>query len=326
MAIAESSGDHDLLGFAIRSRLRGWFDPDAVAGRRAMARRLVELGTATGDRSLEGWGHTWESIELLEEGDRARFVEALDRASEIVDELRDPFRRWQIDARQVCLHILDGDLARAEAAASDYLAAYSQAHFAPFVMAAWGMQLVVVRFLQGRIDEMAWALQMGTFRGGRPMVWLWADPERCRAELDALLPELDDLLRPELGRTTNLTVLVVAAHAVGHQEAGRLLQPRVEAHLDSTTVVPPCVASLGAMRLTTGLLAELAGDLPAAITHLSEAVARNERAENRPFAVVARQHLGRVLCRAGDAEGPSVLAAANDDAQGLGITTDWPAP
>jgi class 3 adenylate cyclase len=321
LEIAEASDDPELLGFALRSRLRGWFDPLAVHERRAASRRLIDLGLRSGDRSLEGWGHTWESVEQLELGDREGFVRSLEQAEEIAVELRDPFRQWQVDVRWTTLDVLDGDLAAAEARASASLADYGQSTFAGFAMAAWGIQMIFVRFIQGRAEEMAWALNPETFAAGIPLATMRSDPDRCRADLDTLLPQLDTILRPLLGRLASISVLANAAHTVGHLPTARYLRGRIEPYLDATVLLPPCSGSLGSPHRDAGLLAELDGDLPAAVDHMREAVARNEAAQNRPMAIHARQHLGRLLRDAGDTDGEAMLAAANVDADAIGMAT-----
>jgi hypothetical protein len=292
-----------------------------VHERRAASRQLIDLGIRSGDRSLEGWGRTWESVEQLELGDRAGYVRSLEQAEEIAVELRDPFRRWQVDVRWTTLDILDGDLAAAEARASASLADYGQSTFAGFAMAAWGIQMVFVRFLQGRAEEMAWALNPETFAAGIPLATMRSDPDRCRTDLDTLLPRLDTILRPMLGRLASISVLASAAHAVGHLPMARYLRGRIEPYLDATVLLPPCSGSLGSPHRDAGLLAEVDGDLPAAVDHLREAVTRNEAAQNRPMAVQARQHLGRVLRDGGDPDGEAMLSAANADAETIGMAT-----
>ena len=69
VAAARAGGSPLDLAFAIRCRLRGWFDPDRIIERATIARELVRIGQSVGDGVTEAWGWQWVMAMALEQGE-----------------------------------------------------------------------------------------------------------------------------------------------------------------------------------------------------------------------------------------------------------------
>lgn len=288
-----------------------------------MAEEVVALGVANRDRSLEGLGLTWKTVALAELGRRTEYAACVERAGAIIAELEDPFRNWVLAARRVTLDLLDGDFDGAEQRCNAYLADYGATAFRHFVTDIWGNQTFLIRFFQGRLEEVAWMLDLlpptDSRESLKALIMARAHPEMARETLDDLVARLDDVLASRIGRSARIAMVALAAFEADHRRVAPALRSAVAPYVDTTVVLPGAAGALGQMSIVAGLLAEMEGDLDEAAALVGRALAANEAAENRPMIALARYHAGRLLLEDDPEAGTAVLQQAREEAAAIGM-------
>ena len=112
IALARELADPMALGYAIRCRLRGWFDPEAIAARREAAAELRALGSRLGNPLLEAWGLRWQGT-MFEDGDLNLIEASMDSLWSLGERLHNPNHRWAAAMRRAAVMIQRGRLGEA---------------------------------------------------------------------------------------------------------------------------------------------------------------------------------------------------------------------
>jgi DNA-binding SARP family transcriptional activator len=201
--------------------------PDDLADRERHTVELLELAVASDDAVAEYEAHHLAFSNGLQRCDGATVRGALARMRELVDQVGDVGRRWALRYQEAALAHLEGDLARAEGLAeSAYLM------FAPIAgaraFAAYGSQLLPLRWAAGRLDELLPLL--APLVDDQPGVPAWhaayalalceQDPQLARQQVDRAL----EAVEPDF---TWLAAHVVAARAAARVSDGDVIDELV---------------------------------------------------------------------------------------------------
>ena len=126
--------------------------PETLDDRLSDLGEAVSIATSIGDTVASLQVNYHRAIACLQAGQRAEFDAHLDVCTAIAGELEQPFERWQAASLCVVRSMLDGDLATAEEKAEATLVVGADS--VPEALTTYGAQLLEIRRLQGRSDEM----------------------------------------------------------------------------------------------------------------------------------------------------------------------------
>ena len=299
LAEALSMTHHCLLG------------PQHTAERAALAEELIAMSPATG-RPLDGLvGLTWRTIDLLLAGDR--------RACRSLAELRDRLVVTPCDALAYVVAAIDvmlatrqGRLEEADRLAMDCYELGCDVGDAD-AFGWYGSQLVAIRWLQGRSDELLDLLDqlvdsttvaepLRAFVAARATLAAASGDElRARAALACLRDVGLAELTPSSGWAATMLAVCEAAYLLDDADAAaegyRLLAP----FADLPVMASIAVACYGSAHRPLGFAAATMGDVDAAIDHLERAVAAELARGGGPWHAIALAGLADVLDRRGDA-------------------------
>jgi DNA-binding CsgD family transcriptional regulator len=326
--LARRSGDLIALARGLQVLHSALWQPRHLDERLLVAGEIVELADAIGDPSIALWGIRPRIADLMELTDVAGAqadVEAYERGAAAA---RQPIYLWQAAVRKAMLAIFRGHLDEGERLARRALELGRQAE-GQNLIAAFGGQLLVIRWQQGRTEELRGLIEAS--RRNEPHVPLWtavlafieAEAGR-RAEARARFEELAaDRFEAASREDTGLVVLVLASlvcAALGDGIRAEELYERLLPYDGRNIVVSEGVASVGAAALYLGMLAATARRIDDAERHLRSAIEINERTGGRPWLAHAQFELANVLLtrrRTGDRR-----AAAELVRTALGIARD----
>jgi DNA-binding SARP family transcriptional activator/tetratricopeptide (TPR) repeat protein len=293
------------LAYVMRCRMRGWFDPDCVAERLAMARQVTAIGRELDDGVTESWGWRWQSVTLFEYGDTAGIEHCCRQVALLAERLHLPNQCWSAAFRMAAVRVFQGRFDDAEA-----LLAEAVDHSRKLDNA------LTADIEADLTDILDW------FRGLRQV------PPRPLRDQDRWTSNVDQPLAPHLveALARQLDVKIsqldyIASYALIaddlHPDVARVVYESALRHLDHIGVFSPGVCMLGSMQLYAGLLARALGDTDLAVDHFREAVAVNTRLGALPFIAFAAYELAATLPH--NSEAHESRARANDIARRLGI-------
>src|SRR5262249_34800425 len=150
VAMAERVGDPAALGYALVRRLIVLLEPGNAGQRQLLGSSILDLARRTADRELAAEGRGWQLFSHLELGDLASVEQDLDALCHLAEETRHPHYRWLAAMFRAMRALLAARFDDAERLAADALAV-GQAHGNPNAMVAYGSQLYVLRWGQGRL-------------------------------------------------------------------------------------------------------------------------------------------------------------------------------
>jgi DNA-binding CsgD family transcriptional regulator/tetratricopeptide (TPR) repeat protein len=313
-AMAERSGDPTALVDVAHARYRLMFGPEGVAGRLKLGSRLLELGAVPGRPEAPLWGQIWRIDAAFQLGGLAAVDAEIAALAGLVDRLGWPLARWHLLRTRATRALAAGDFTEAErlARAAFEVAEGLQDPSASGLFYAFIMDLLR---LTGRFGEYEPAVSefgsvpvpivmavAGVYRlAAGDTATAWALLERLRVAL----PDLprDPRWLPAVALTGDLAA-GLAGEGVGDVAdfCYRALLPYARYHVAGAT---------GYLGATTGVLGRLAaalGDRDAAVRHLTEAEAMEQRAGAPAVQAGVRLDLARVLV-ARDGPGDRARAA-----------------
>ncbi len=333
-AVAGARASDDLLTQAqvlndVRWALWG---PETIDERLRTASELITLAERMGDRERAIGEHAWRLVDLFELGDRSGAVAELRLYSAEAAELRLPWYDWYVARFRAMFAIVEGRFADAEELANEGLrAAQRVQHGDAFLV--FGVLLLNLRALQGRLDEVEPALQSFAAQYPRLSVWgfaiAWVHAqqgrvEAARAELERVAAQdLADLPRDYM-RLAAIVFLSEVCHLVGDTRRAGILYELLLPYADRSIVVGYGIAGLGSAQRYLGMLAATLGQRAAALRHFEAALEANQRLHAEPFLALTRFDLARVLGspEANPAErrrAAELLATARQQADRLGM-------
>jgi len=327
--LARGIGDPALLAAALGARHLALWEPGRAAERLALADEQLALAERVQDAQIATHAHAWRIADLLELGRMDAADEALRRYEALAARLRLPRLSWHVAVAHASRALRLGRLDEAERCAEEALATW-KAGPQNNVVQFYAIQLFLLREEQGRLAELDETLQ--AFAAGSALpAW-----HAALASLHASLGRNDEarrVLREVVGRLdtlpfdgTLLSTLVRLAHAcaaIGDGEVASALLPRLEPYAGDCVVIGAGVGWLGSVARSVGVLALTAGRTDAAIAHLEEAVAANQRSRAPAQVAHAQADLARALrTRAADGDvrrAHELEGAARDAARTLGL-------
>lgn len=324
IALAEclSLAHHCLLG------------PHFGADRLALADELIGTAALTGRKVDALMGLLWRTVDLFLAGDR--------RAGRSLRELQDQLAADRCDALryvaaaiEVMITLRNGDLDAAEAEAERCYQLGVEVGDAD-ALGWFGAQLVALRWLQGRGDELLPMLvdldQSTTVAEGNEgftaaiasLAAAAGDEAMARRALTRLRLGGLDRLAPSSSWLATVTGAVEAAYLLGDTEVAATAYPLLLPFADHPVMASLAVACYGSAQRPLGLAAATLGDLDLAVAHLEAAVEADLALGNEPCRTISRASLADTLDRRGrddDAARARILRdGAIADATRLGMT------
>ena len=319
--MARRLGDPETLAYALDGYISAHHSPDNTPRQLELAGELIEATLEAGalERAVEAYEH--RAAARLELGDVAGAVEDVDAMAPLAAELRQPAQDWFVAERRAVQALHEGRLAEAEALSDQALRIGSGA-------LAWSakvchvLQLLVIRRLQGRLDEMESAARDAAenYAPSYPvcrcahvhvMAALGREDE-ARAALAALAPDGFDALDFDETWLASVAFLAEAAHALGRTEHAETLYERLAPYADRVAISTPEL-SLGGVPRYLGLLAVASGRAELAAEHFEAAVEFNTRLGAPAFAALT---LADHAALTGD---PELASRAVDACAALGM-------
>jgi DNA-binding winged helix-turn-helix (wHTH) protein len=300
--LARSARDDAALSYALWARHLSSWDPRELPQRLDLSRELLALGERSHDVEIEALARICCIRDAVDGGDLAAFAAAIDAYAAMVDRVLHPVVRFYLTPRRVACALLEGRVVDAERLVLDGLSAPDAHGVRTQIFDPLPLQLVFVRREQGRLAEMADALDRVAGAERVPvLVGLQGLARAARGEREAARRHLADLASRDFEDLAfdhnRLTVLHVAAElscALGDVRVAALLYERLLPFDGYHVVVADGLGYLDAVARSLGLCAEACGDRSAAIAHLEGAMRtyRSMGARSR------LAHAGRDLARA----------------------------
>jgi tetratricopeptide (TPR) repeat protein len=279
IASARRSGDRPALVRALAASLYAANDPDQLEERLAHADELVSLGVELADPEAAYWGHMHRYDARLERGDPETARADLDAMDRLAGQLHQPLFAWRVALRRAAQALLAGRLSEAEALALAAAEIGKRGGVHPsYVEGVLGLQLFVLRYDQGRLDEVEATVseqlvaQPGLADLWRAMLALVYCETDCHAEakthFDSLVDGLDDLPRSNRAWLATMVYLATVAAALRDTPACRLLYDKL-APYPGRTGGGGGPSAFGAVDPALGLLATALGRFDQAEHHFS---------------------------------------------------------
>ena len=281
IALARELGDPVALGYAIRCRLRGWFDPEAIASRREAAAELQALGSRLGNPLLQAWGLRWQGT-MFEDGDINLIEASMDSLWSLGERLHNPNHRWAVAVRRAAVMIQRGRFE--EASALQDTAARAALQLDNLLVPLLGTQQALLDALRGASPP-----KLDQYDAGG-------------AVFEDLRHNAAHWLGPDISRLAMIAGAAMHMTRSPDADVATAVYPWARRHQEMTAVWNPGIAMLGSMHLYAGLLAVSMGEVDTGIGHFKRAVLRNEALGAQPFLALALHHLAHALPRGGEAE------------------------
>ena len=283
-------------------------------------RRADEIVTAARERDdleLLFWAHQYRLTILAELRDIPAVDADINACSRIADELRIPRYRWQVMSWRFGRALMRGDLAHADRLAEESLRLCEQFESGPALF-VYGAQLGVLRWLQGRFDELepmlaSYSEQYPWIPGySAGLALMYAEAGRVpesRAALERLAAGEFAVVRENPAERMSQWMLAVPARAIGVPSAAALLATGLDAYAETDITMAGIVLNLGSTRLPIGLYAAAQGDLDRALGELERAAESNAETGNEVMRLIASREAASVLI---DRGGPGDLDRASE--------------
>jgi DNA-binding CsgD family transcriptional regulator len=321
VGLAEQSADRRALQAALQAQQKVLSGPEGVDQRLAIASRMIQIGTESGDPWPALWGRLWAVDALMQLGRLAEVEAHLVDLEPVIARLRWPVARWHLLRSRAAILQARARFAEALQTADEALAALSGTGLERAVGTHTSFlecQSDLVGALPGWEERRRYMLDWFAREQAyamRPLASLLREGEREAARgIYARLAPPERWEPPRYMLAVHLWTRLQAAIALGlHDEVVHLLarfQPMAHWH-----VVPGAgvMVTFGSGLLVTGQAAAFLGDLDAAVPQLEQAIDDNERCGVVAQVIVARQELAEVLARrasGGDLDRARRLASA----------------
>jgi hypothetical protein len=315
LAMARELDDPRSLAYALRARLRVWFDPTMLDERLETARELVALGRRTGDLDTETWGQRWYVNGLWELGDFASLDRELARLHDLVVALGQPLQTWAWTLRAAGRALVAGDVEAAERLADEAVAMCS-ALGSPFSIGASRYVREFVQFHRGQSSEPRDAAPR--FGPVERLLFHLAegDHKAVRATLGELEP-FDDSWHLPAG--AQLGTLAEAAWMLRDADLAADVLRRLSPIVDHYVVIGPGLVAMFPVHHAAGVAAAAIGRLDDAVAHLEAALDQERSAELVTLELLTGAALGEVLIERGDDRASPLLADVAERARVLGL-------
>jgi DNA-binding SARP family transcriptional activator/tetratricopeptide (TPR) repeat protein len=317
MAIAEASGEPELLASALLARRIAWWQLDRLEERTEVVLAAIRHAHRSGNVQLELTAMLFAMSDLLEEGRVVEHEAMLDEFERRAGEAH--LRLYEVYAMfQRASHSLSaGDFATAQRLADEALAAGRRSHGVNAEVAYAG---VWYRLALDRGELGSTLPESERMYAANPRLRMWQiavvralisvgrlDDARVHYEdivgLDGVHMRDNQMFLPAT------CTLAEVAIAVDDPARAAVVRAALEPYADRIATSGLAGISIGPVSGYVGMAAEAAGDLEAAERFQRAAIARNVHDGTRPHEARARHSLARVLAARGEAEAAGAEAA-----------------
>jgi surface antigen len=284
--------------------------PEHAAVRLKVAEELTSQSFRTGRRVDLLMGMLWQTVDVFLAGE-AHAQRRLNELRQVLDVEDHCAIRYVVDAIEVMLTVRAGRLAEAEAQARACLDLGNSTGDAD-AMGWYGLQLVGIRWYQGRLPELLPLLDRlansptlstvdrSVFAGLAVAHALAGDRQRAASALATLCGrDLGDLPRSS-GWLATMHGVAEAAWLLGDAGLAGRVYELLGPYRHLLAVASLGVACFGSVQHALGLAAMTTGDLDRAVWHLAAAVDRNLAIGHWPAVVLSRLRYARALELRGD--------------------------
>ncbi len=289
--MARRVGDAATLAAALDNRHFMLNDPGDLNERIEVSSELIALGEQLGDLILIMQGRSWRAVDLLMMGDVETVDTELPLIEILIDQAKLPLFRWYLDVVRSMQAILEGRFADAEFLASRMLASGQRVE-GTSGMQLYGVQMLVLRWEQGRLNELV-ALFDGlraqfdafpTLRGFLAFFQLeFGRPDEAQGTLNLLAADGFVAVARDGAWLMAISVLSQTCAALGDRECAATLYELLEPYAHLNVLAAEAVASAGAASRYLGLLATTLEHWDNAQRHFDNALKMNARLRARPF-------------------------------------------
>ena len=325
VAVARRSGDTGALVAALVGRHYALHQPGNTIDRLATASELIHHAESAGVHEVELQGRYLRIFDLLEIADVAGADREIAQHDRLALALRQPLYRWRTDLLRAMRALLDGRLAEGEALAEQ---AYAIAHRAgiPNALQAYGAQILLLRWEQGRLDEIV--PQLTAMQAAYPGTAAWraalglalaesGDLAAARVQFDQNLKHnLTDLAADE-SYTSTLFALTQLCHLLSDADRAAVIADLLQPYAQRLVITGGAVTCWGPVSLALAILAATRARWDEAEQHAHQALATAQRIDARPWIAHARYHRASIyLARS---RGDDRARASADIEQALAI-------
>ncbi|HEX3242907.1 MAG TPA: AAA family ATPase [Solirubrobacterales bacterium] len=328
--LARESGDRHALAWALARRQIAIAAAETLEERLAEADEMVALADDLDDTMLRYWAHVWRAMDALELGDletqgRHRVVQ-----EEIAEATGQPMFHWVNTFAPALLATLAGDFERAEEITNRSAELGSESG-QPDVLAIYAAQIHVIRYEQGRLDEVLEIQEQAVAEAPLLDAYLSAlalsyieleDSDQARVVLERLAAKKFAMTATLSSRPALCFIAEVAAR-LGDRDSCALLHEKLLPFRDQLCYSG--VTLFGTIERYLGLTATCAGRYEEAEEHFRRSAATCERIEAPSWLARTRHEWALMLLRRnspGDRESAeSLLAKALDAAGEFGCRT-----
>jgi DNA-binding CsgD family transcriptional regulator/tetratricopeptide (TPR) repeat protein len=300
---SRNAGDLITLARALQVLHAAMWQPRYLHERINVADEIVRLADQIGDPSVALWGIRPRIADLMEMGDVAGAESDIESYDVGASRSRVPIYLWQAAVRRAMLAIFRGNLDEGESLARKSLELGRQAE-GQNLIAAFGGQLLIIRWQQGRLEELRPLIEAS--RRNELDIPLWAAvlafievEAGNRGAASDLLDELAvDRFAALTREDSGLVVIVLASlvcHRLGNGIRAEQLFELLAPYEGRNVVVSEGVASVGAAAGYLGMLAATSRRLDDAERLLRDAIEMNASIGGRPWLARSQFELARVL-------------------------------
>jgi DNA-binding CsgD family transcriptional regulator len=327
VATARASGDAMTLARALQVLHVTLWEPRHLEERLATATEIIELSGEV-DRSVVLWGLRPRIADLMERGEVTAAERDLDEYDRVAQSVRQPIFIWQAAVRRAMMAIFKGRLDEGERLAQRALDLGRQAE-GQNLIAAFGGQLLVIRWQQGRLVELEPLVKASLKAQPDAAIWQAVDAfiqlkagrtAEARAVFERLAQDGFAVLPRDDTRTIVLVLLTLVCSALGDGLRADQLYEKLQVYDGRQIVVSEGVACVGAGSHYLGMLAMAARRWERASQHFEDALAMNTATGGRPWLAHTQFEWARLLLarrQAGDRRNAGTLLRS-----ALGIARD----
>lgn len=320
--VARALGDAGVLARALDARRFATWSPDTLVDRLATSTELVQRAIEAREPELVLQGRVWRIVDLLESGALDEVDRELALFEEAAAQLRQPTWLWYAAQQSAMRLLLSGRFDIAEASVTEAFAAGSGSQ-AALAFQSYGIQLFVLRWEQGRLEELAPVFSdfvasyptVPAYEAGLALLHVETGQlDDARAILDRLTTPDLPLIPNDANRLVACALLSKVAAQLGSSQAGTHLAQALAPFADHHIVLGPrATVSLGSARAFIAEALFAAGRYDEAVAEFDSAARANAAVGAVAWADHAR--LGAALslvARAGadDADRAGQLARA----------------
>jgi len=279
------------------------FGPDAARERLAIADEMLSLGQASGDREAILRAHAYRVQNHLELGEMDAVDREIEAYAEGAQELRMPQHSWHTDALRGMRALMEGKLEAAERLAEQARRAGERAE-QPLARQYYGIQLVGIRGLQGRVAELLPPIRELVKRFPGIPAWRSAlitvaarsgEIEEGRLELERFVGEDFSAVPRDANWLPGIGLLAEASALLGETERAEAAYQEMLPYEGLVIVVARAAATNGPVDRILGLLAQARGRRDDAERHLRRAIEICKRVGDRPWLAISTVDLAEVL-------------------------------